>query len=140
MKNLLVALLIGMVLASPAFSQDDNTSGYAAMNGYFGNTVVFWAPTGEIQALIYYNSDYTYQEWRRGRWVHGTFVLNNDQDSSILCKTRWENNLPITNCHPFESGKVVGDKWTKLPDPFEPRPDTGGWRTLEKGHISPPAR
>jgi hypothetical protein len=141
MKNLLVALLIGMALASPAFSQDKaQTSGYAAMNGYFGNTEVFWTPTREVQALIYYNPDFTYQEWRHGKWVQGTFVLNNDQDSSVLCKTRMENSLPITNCHRFESGKVVGDKWARSPDPFEkPKPnDTGGWRTLEKGHISPP--
>jgi hypothetical protein len=143
MRNLLVALLIGTAWASPALSQDKaQTSGYSAMNGYYGNTMVFWTPAGKIQALIYYNPDFTYQEWRRGEWKHGTYVLNNDQDSSTLCLTRMQDNLPITNCHSFESDKVVGDKWTKSPAPYEkhkPNNETASY-ALEKGHVAPPTK
>lgn len=141
MRNLLAALLIGMALVAPAFSQDKaQPVGYSTMNSYYGNTMVFWTPAGKVLALIYYNPDFTYQEWRRGQWKHGTYVLNNDQDSSTICLTRMQDTLPITNCHAFESGKLVGDKWTKSPTPYEkPKPNNEtGWFTLEKGHVVPP--
>jgi hypothetical protein len=147
MKNLLISLLIAAALASTASPQDKappgktKTAGYTAMNGYYGNTMVFWTPAGKVLALIYYNPDFTYQEWRQGKWMQGTFIINNAQDSSILCLTRMEDNLPITNCHSLAKDKVVGDKWTSTPAPYEhhtPENETG-WHTLEKGHIPPPA-
>jgi hypothetical protein len=147
MKNLLISLSMLVVLTSAAGAQDgtpqakSHTAGYTAMEGYYGNTMVFWTPAGKILALIYYNPDLTYREWRHGKWMDGTFIINNAQDSSILCLTRMENNLPITNCHSLAKDKVVGDKWTTLPAPYEhstPENQTG-WHTLEKGHIPPPS-
>lgn len=146
MKNLLISLLVGTALTFTAGAQAKTprhgppTAGYTAMNGYYGNTMVFWTPAGKVLALIYYNPDLTYREWRHGRWMHGTFVINNGQDSSILCLTRMQDNLPLTNCHAFAKGKVVGDKWTSSPTSYE-RPKPGnrtGWLTLVKGHVPPP--
>jgi hypothetical protein len=149
MKNLLISLLIGAALTFAAGAQAKTPRGahaaaYTAMDGYYGNTMVFWTPAGKVLALIYYNPDFTYREWRHGKWMHGTFVINNAQDSSILCLTRMEHDLPITNCHSFVQGrgKVVGDKWTNTPTAYE-RPKPGnqtGWLTLEKGHRPPPTR
>ena len=143
MKNLLITLLVGATLVASAGAQEKTheTAGYTAMKGYFGNSMVFWTPAGKMLAFIYFNPDLTYREWRHGKWLQGTFVINNAQDSSLLCLTRMENNLPITNCHGFTKDKVVGDKWTNTPAPFErhtPENQTG-WLTLEKGQINPPA-
>ena len=146
MKNLLMTLLVGATLILTAGAQAQaprhgaQTAGYTAMNGYYGNTMVFWTPQGKVLALIYYNPDFTYQEWRHGKWMHGTFIINNAQDSSILCLTRMANHQPITNCHSFAKGKVVGDKWTSTPAAYE-RSKPGnktGWLTLAKGHLPPP--
>jgi hypothetical protein len=146
MKKLLIPLLMGAACwVATAGAQErphEETAGYTAMKGYFGNSMVFYTPAGKVLAFIYFNPDLTYREWRHGKWMQGTFVINNAQDSSMLCLTRMEKDLPITNCHGFSKDKVVGDKWTNTAASFEHHtPDNqAGWLTLEKGHIEPPAQ
>src|SRR5262245_60228689 len=58
--------------AAPAAAARGPNQGYAAMSGYFGNSMAFWDKDGKMIAFIYYNADATFREWRMGRWTNGT--------------------------------------------------------------------
>jgi hypothetical protein len=83
------------------------------MEGYFGNTLVMRDPdTDEIIHILHYRKDHTVSGWRGGMWGHGTWMLNNAQDSSILFQTREDMyGCAASWSHPFAPYKQVGDRW-----------------------------
>ena len=96
-----------------------------AMEGYFGNTMMFRDEAGRIIEVIYYRPDHTLRSWRDDEWVEGQWLINNGQDNSTICQTRGILGGPASWCHAFAPYKRVGDRWIS--------PETSG------GHPAYPA-